>query len=318
MNKVTIPIDVGAAGWFTISAVKDGRVCRSKTFSDPMEIGPFKNLILNGGMDRLATNTGNQSLVFGNFYVGTGTVPPAATNNQLTTQVGGATTASPVRSAGVAPDYYAKTVFSGISAIGAFGNVNLTEIGIGGSSTTLFSRALIADSAGNPVSFPINDDEQLQVSYELRIYPPLTDSSHTVNVSGSRTVTVRAIGVASSAFWGVDGAGVNGPAIGITNPPGGVDWFTGGLGSLTATAATGAAVSTPTGGRTITDNPYSSGSFSKSGRISWNSASANSTTLRTNVVGFRIGTFQVQYDPPISKDSTQTMYLDYQLSWSRR
>src|SRR5690606_32703647 len=103
------------------------------------------------------------------------------------------------------PDYYSYRTFTWISSIGALGNNNLTEIAISGQSTNgrLFSRELIRDSSGNPAAFPITEDEQLEVTYELRLYPNLNDVPATVMVgSNSHDTITRPIGVTNTASWG--------------------------------------------------------------------------------------------------------------------
>lgn len=310
---MTVELKVEQEGWFTLSAIRNGRVVRSATFQEQRTIGPFHNLILDGGLDRMGSLTGNLSGLNGYFFVGTGTVPPAASDMQLGQQVGVGVSNSWSKVAGVAPDYHTKTIFTGTSPIGAYGTVNLTEIGIGGSSNTLYSRALIADTSGNPVAFPINSDEQLQMSYELRVYPPLEDAVFEVDVAGPRIATVRAEYVTNSNFWGVEGAGTTGPAVALAAPPSSVDWFTGGLGPITGQPQ-GTQVS---GSGARTNSPYSVGSKVREGRISWGSSQANGV-LRSHQVCFKIATFQVEYNPPITKNNTQSMYLDYTLSWDRK
>src|SRR5690606_19073517 len=100
---------------------------------------------------------------------------------------------------------YSSRTFTWTSAIGALGNNNLTEIGISGQSANglLFSRELIRDPNGNPAAFPISADEQLEVTYELRLYPNLNDVPATVTVGASSYDTItRPIGVNGSA-WGL-------------------------------------------------------------------------------------------------------------------
>src|SRR5690606_24121908 len=88
---------------------------------------------------------------------------------------------------------------------GELGNNNLTEIGISGQNKNglLFSRELIRDSSGNPAAFPITEDEQLEVTYELRLYPNLNDVPATVMVgSNSHDTITRPLGVTNTSNWG--------------------------------------------------------------------------------------------------------------------
>lgn len=315
-----VGLQLGLEGWFTLEAVRNGRVVRSHTFKENgglAQVGPFQNLILNLGLDKFASE--NQSTMIRFFKVGTGTAPPAVTNTQLANQVGGNVAANgAVSNPGAPPDYHSRMICTGLSSIGQFGTVNLTEVGIGATgNATLFSRALIVDSVGSPVAFPISSEEQLRLSYELRLYPPLADANFTVNVAGTRNVVVRALGVSNYSSWGVlppqgSVGSVNAqPSDAVSNL-----FRTGDLGLITASAPQGSAVSSA--GSSLAVTPYSTGSYKLAHRQSWPSTSNNSPTLRTHEVRYGCCAFQVQYDPPLAKTSDQTMYLDYELSWARR
>src|SRR5690606_10621883 len=101
----------------------------------------------------------------------------------------------------------------------------------------LFSRELIRDSNGNPAAFPISSDEQLQVTYELRLYPNLADVPATVTVGASSYDTItRPIAVAGG--WGaVTGLNVNAARDGTT--PGVQRAYTGDLIPYTSTNPSG-------------------------------------------------------------------------------
>jgi hypothetical protein len=199
-----------------------------------------------------------------------------------------------------------------LSSVGAFGTTNLTEIAFGGSSG-LLSRELIRDTQANPVAFPISADEQLQASYEVRVYPPLNDAQFTVDVSGSRVATVRAIGVTNVSYWRFREPVYSTPHIALNNSSSA--WYTGGLNPITSISPQGSEVSSSTG--TVSNNAYSAGSYTRSGRYNYSSTQANGT-LATHKLNIYMGAFQVNYDPPIAKTSDQTLYLDYQYSWARR
>lgn len=306
------PVSLSASleGWFTLSAIKNGEVVRSHRFKEGKTTTPFKNLILNQGLDRLGDATGPYRF----FMVGTGTTPPDVVNTELVDPVGGSVQGSRVaQTAGVLPDYYYTETIQGTSSIGQFGNSNLTEIRVGGQSTgEAYSRALIVDSVGNPTAFPISDEEQLQMSYELRLYPPLTDANFTVDVSGSRDCVVRALGVNSTQYWRMPQPQSGGSMYGQAS---GSQMYVGGLGALTD--------ATPQGG-IVSGNPvpqvsaYVPGSYKRHTRFMWGTTLANSPSMETHRVLFGCSLFQVSYDPPLAKTNEQTMFLDYELSWARR
>ena len=70
-----------------------------------------------------------------------------------------------------------------------------------------FSRALIVDGAGNPVSITVLADEYLDVTYAMRLYPYMgADSVKSVTLSGSSyTFTTRAVDVAGSWRFSLPG-----------------------------------------------------------------------------------------------------------------
>src|SRR5690606_8608712 len=102
-------------GWFTLSAIRDGNVVRSRQ---------FHNLFLNQGLDRLATI--QPGTLWPRVHVGTGTTPPAPTDTGLVNYLGFIQSATNTAGNSGAPDYYSWTRLSWLSAIGAFGTTNLT------------------------------------------------------------------------------------------------------------------------------------------------------------------------------------------------
>lgn len=302
-------------GWFTLEAVRNGRTVRKHTFRESDGVaGPFQNLILNQGLDRFATEGRNQ--LYARCYVGVGTTAPDVTQTQLTNGVGSYLTLSgDTTMPGEAPDYVSRMICSGLSSIGAFGTSNLTEIGVGGIGTaTLFSRALIVDSAGNPTSFPISSEEQLRASYEVRLHPPLEDAFYTVDVAGPRDVIVRALNVTNTNSWAMQSpAGSTGGVHAIASSNNG--FRTGDLNSITASSPQGTSIS---GVSSKTEYEYSPGSYKKGHRQSFSSTQAVSDSIRTHDVQYTCCRFQVQYDPPLQKTAEQTMFLEYELSWGRR
>src|SRR5690606_21168324 len=199
---------VGLEGWYTLRARRrSGRVTCERTFKVEAcrELHPFRNLITDLGLNRFGSASADS--LYNRCHVGTGTATPSVTDTQLQTFLAavGTTPSSTVIGNSGPPDYYSYRKFTWISSIGALGNNNLTEIGISGQTTNglLFSRELIRDSSGNPAAFPITADEQLEVTYELRLYPNLNDVPATVMVgSNSHDTITRPIGVTDATFWG--------------------------------------------------------------------------------------------------------------------
>ncbi len=82
---------------------------------------------------------------------------------------------------------------------------NLSEVGIGWatSGATLISRQLIRNGAGDPITIEVLSTEYLDITYEMRFFPPLIDVPGTTTILGVLYNTItRASEVNSGAAWG--------------------------------------------------------------------------------------------------------------------
>lgn len=301
-------------GWFVLRAIrKSGLITREHTFRS---VGPFHNLITNVGLDRFGDQPGAN--LYARCLVGLGTTPPNYTDTQLVNFLAAVSNSNPTTntSSSGAPDYYARTTYKWTSAIGALGTNNLTEIGISPttSNANLFSRELIRDSNGDPVAFPITSDEQLEVTYELRIYPNINDVLGSVSISGNTyNTTTRPLTVTSSSFWGPVGPGT-GINAGIRDPSyfrahtGGLVSITDSLGTITGNV--GAA-------STVSLGAYTNGTYYRDTTCTWSITTGNGN-LRTITINLGCASFQVYYDPFIPKTNTQVLVLSHRFSWARR
>lgn len=309
---------VGLEGWFTLRARRrSGRVTRERVFKVEAcrELPPFHNLITDLGLNRFGSTVAPS--LYSRCHVGTGTATPSVTDTQLQTFLAAVSTTNPsttIANSGP-PDYYSYRTFTWISSIGALGNNNLTEIGISGQNTNglLFSRELIRDSNGNPAAFPISADEQLEVTYELRLYPNLTDVPATVMVgSNSHDTITRPIAVTDASFWrpvppssflanaarGMAGEAYSGDLVPYTNSYGSPS------GSL-GVASSGATAT------------YTDGNFYRDISNTWNISTGNGN-IRLVTCAFGCAAFQVRFDPVITKTNTQVLTLHQRISWARR
>lgn len=309
---------VGLEGWYTLRAIRrSGRVTRERTFKVEAcrALPPFRNLITDLGLDRFGSM--DSGLVYRYCHVGTGTATPSVTDTQLQTFLAAVGTTPSTASANSGPpDYYSYRTFTWTSAIGALGNNNLTEIGISGQSTNglLFSRELIRDSNGNPAAFPISSDEQLEVTYELRLYPNLNDVPATVMVgSNSHDTITRPIGVASTVWGPVEplvssGSFVNASLVNAVAYSGDLVPYTNSDTSPSGPLGVASSGSTA---------PYTDGNFYRDVSSTWNISTGNGN-IRLVTVRFRCATFQVRFDPVITKLNTQVLTLHQRISWARR
>ena len=186
---------------------------KADTLEVVQEVGPFKNMITDQGLNRVGTNS------FSSYaFVGTGTLPGAAGDATMgallawsqTSQVGW----NPAILRGGAPEHWVQG--SGTTRfLAGVATGTITEVGVGWTTASpinqanhrVSSRALIVDGSGNPVAITTQADEVLDVTYSIRLYPYVgEDVVQTVNISGvTYTFTTRSLGVLSSPFLSVGG-----------------------------------------------------------------------------------------------------------------
>lgn len=201
------PTKLGVCGEYTIKKYKVG-------VKEPVQVvGPFKNLITDWGLANIGPGTLNSSYI----YIGTGTATPVVGDLQLANYAARTDSSAPTpvvseRDA-TATSFWSQTSlnkrFSPGQAVGTF-----TEIGFGNNGSVppaasptyrLMSRALIVDGGGSPVAITVLADEYLDVTYTVRMYPPITDSTQTVNLSGvTYTFNSRGLNFPNSVFVKAD------------------------------------------------------------------------------------------------------------------
>lgn len=269
----------------------------------------FPNLITNGGLDMMGSNSG----WYTHCHVGSYNTTPQFTDSGLGYFIAYAVVSASAHGTNSGSPWYhwqrrtyrfAKGVATG----------NLSEVGVGQTSTTgnLFSRALILDSGGDPTTITILADETLDVIYEWRLYPKETDTTGTVvftgNIGGSYDYTLRSarLGVAqTSGYWNM--------LVSYSNVSGGASCYNGVIGAITG-------IPTGTGGiaPSIVANTYVNGSYERSYTISFTLAQGNiSGGIRS--VMFCAGQIvqQIQFDPAIPKTADNILSFVIKISWGR-
>lgn len=274
----------------------------------------FDNIVLNNGLDLLAGANG--SSIFTYCVVGSGTTTPAVTQTALTNLLLSTTTKQSGSNTWYTSPYYYETIITyRFAAVGAGLSYNLNEVGVGRSTTSLFSRALITDGSGTQITVSITEGEILDVIYKFRNYPPLTgaDYSQSVTISGtSYTFTWRPSYVGSATGWNIWND---------TNPPGKfyLSAYSGSVGAIT---------SEPSGTQTQVSNTspeqYVVGTYTNSATMTFGLTEANYgggiTAFKLNRGGN--GTtqqwgYQCSVSPAISKTSSQSLKIVAQMSWER-
>ena len=274
----------------------------------------FDNIILNRGLDLIAAGNGASS--FANCSVGSGTTTPSVTQTALTNlQLSTTTKQSGSNTWYSSPNYYYESIITyRFAAVGAGLSYNLNEVGVGKTSTELFSRALITDSGGTPITVSIVEGEILDVIYKFRNYPPLTtaDYSQQVIISGTTyTFTWRPANVGVSSRWF------------ILISSSGTQYLTGYSGSV------GAITTEPSGtsSTTVSNNApavYTIGSYTSTTTMTFGLTNAN---FGGGITAFRYSSggngatssfdYQCSVSPAIAKTSAQSLQIVGQMSFER-
>ena len=280
---------------------------------------PFKNLITDAGLNYVG---GNDLITDCISYcrVGTSSTPPTIADTTLSAQTG---SASPSGTKTDSVQYTTEPYYSNHQVVYTFavGTVsgNLTEIGFfsANSGGTMWSRALIKDSGGNPTTLTLLATEQLIVTYTVRRYIP-------TSLTGSFTLNTN--GVNSTINYTITPAN-------ITNP-----WTVWQAGRCSTSSSTylyayetntlGVVTDYPSGSPSallsLTTGSYTSGSFQRDFTITIPTSTANFTTgvgsllfWHHNDANISTYGYQCSFSPKIMKTSSQTLAIGIRLSWGR-
>lgn len=269
----------------------------------------FPNLITDLGLNEMGYRA-----VYERCMVGSGQNTPTVTDTQLQSFVAVNDTvisnASGAQSTAPYYGWFRRTFrFNPGTAAG-----NLSEIGIGwnqSSTWRTFSRALILDSNGFPTTITILANEFLDVTYELRCYPPTGDQIFNINLSGNTyQCTVRAAFVTSANYW----APQLNSAVSLYSAGSSFRAHSGTIGAIT----TGPSGTSASG--SVNNLPYDNNSMTKRGYSEFGLDSANFAGGIQSFVfsANHLGEYQIGFSPAIPKDNTKTFRIDIGVSWARR
>lgn len=294
-------LNSGMAGYFILQAVNvDTGTVR--------HLAEFENLILDAGLERMGTGS-----YLDVCRIGSGNSVPTVLQTALDNKIASTNSVqSDVNGAqGTAPYYGWKKKTFRFNAGVATGN--LSEVGVGWGNTTtdgfLYSRALIKDGNGDPTTITVLADEFLDVTYELRCYPNLTDVTITGLDLGQSThdVTIRAAQVTNGDFWGLV---LGGPVTLAYNTNSST--FNGGIGAITSSPSGAVA------NFVETDLPYSANSRKRTASVTLSLNQANlAGGIRSILLSTALGRHQLEFNPPINKTSEKTLTLNFEVSWGR-
>lgn len=274
-------------------------------------LADFPNLITDVGLERIAVASSPNYLQ--NCYVGSGNTAPAFGDTALVALVASTATlqASTLTMQPSSP-YFSTRANTYRFAQGAAAG-NLAEIGIGNTSTNLFSRALILDGVGAPTTITVLSTEFLDCTYTFECIVPLTDVTGSVTIAAvSYAYTLRAANSTAGNVWGSSAAGT--PAT-----PQGLSVYSGAIGAITSSP-----------GGTISNNDsavvaaYTPGSHVLQITGTWGLNSANfgaggitAALLSTSNSVNGLGQYQWSFTPFIPKDATKILTLTATNAWAR-
>jgi len=288
------------------------------------DTGFFDNLITNTGMNRVGEVTTNASnsvgsfrSLCGRFVVGSGSAEPQFTDTALQNPVAFAPgdVLLDNESSSYERGWFEMTVRYQFLQGQAAGN--LSEIGIQHTSESgpLWSRALILDGQGNPTTITVLPDDFLTCYYTLRIMIPKEDAVFNIDVDYDEdgivptVVTGRPLSADSSSSsngWGLQTAATSNSYL---------QFYTGDLAVPTANQPLGSAIGQQTNSFSIV--PYITDSFERYVTRTNGLNEHNSQNLRTARLAALMGLWQIEFDPPLQKDNTQTMQVTFGYSWAR-
>ncbi|CAA2366773.1 hypothetical protein [Xanthomonas phage Olaya] len=265
----------------------------------------FPNLITDNGLNRMGRN----SDYLGNCMVGSGSAAPANTDTSLQSLVAStATIQADTNGNNASPRYgWRRKTFRFGTGVAAG---NLSEVGVGYTTTAVFSRALILDGGGSPTTITVLADEVLDVTYELRFYISEADVAFNVDISG---VTYACVVRPASITEGIGTQVGDAITVNASGRANGIKAY--------ETQVLGAVGSEPSGTAYdvgYTNSAYTAGTFY---RNTVASASLNQANTPTGIGAMRIdNTFcdwQVSFTPKIPKDATKVLTLNVRSSWAR-
>lgn len=315
-----------AAGFFTLRKFQGitNRFGEVEVIPGTEEVREFPNLITDAGLAAQMTmgfgdfnQIGQSGTLLYYALVGNGTAPESTTSTALSSYLAGS---AAYNSGGTAtstttPPYYDTVTWNRRFSPGFLGssNVNITEVGMGSGNNSgiLFTRSLIKDSGGTPISMTITPIDYLDIYYSIRLYkyagPDITGQ---VSVAGVQTdFVLRSAEITATVLNRSDYVGVvlqNGSYVGgfcLVYPN------TSTLGSIT---------STPTGmvaGGTDTVNniAYTSG-YVRQSTASFSISQGNAPGgIKCILFRTTRGNFQVSFSPPIPKDNTKTLVFTFSI-----
>lgn len=291
-------MEAGVSGRFKFEAI-NGLTGERRVLADW-----FENLILDQGLNRMGV--GN---IVSRIHVGSGSNPPQVTDTGLQSPLAETNLISGSATSGaVSPEYGWYRVTYRFNMGVAAGNISEVAACWATGNASAFSRALIKDGNGNPITLTVLPSDILDVTYELRCYAPPGDINFQATIDGVVTDCVaRPTGINSAYYWAPtfaqkvmvgNCAAYSGDLGTVNQQPQG----TGGVGSSSTLA-------------------YVNNSFRTEFTLDWSLVQANfAGGIKSIYVASNCGSWQCSFTPPIAKpaDGTKSLRLNGYISWARR
>ncbi|WP_410210239.1 hypothetical protein [Aquirhabdus sp.] len=301
-------LNVGMSGHFKMVAVDE--------LGNERFLAEFENLILDSGLNAMPIQQYGRDC-----RVGSGSSTPISSQTTLDNKIASTNTIqSDNYGAQATAPYYGwrrKTYRFGQGIAAG----NLSEVGVGwdntgniSTATALFSRSLIKDNNGNPITITVLANEFLDVTYELRLYPSLNDIVSTINVNGISTICTTRSAVVTNVLWGA--LLIN---QGFAQPYGAFS-----SSCYPSSSSLGAITAQPTGSQGGTTSfatwgVYSNGTYSLVLTIPSSLNDANVPGGIGCIATYTyLGAYQTSFNPPLPKDNTKSLTITMTFSWSRR
>jgi hypothetical protein len=277
------------------------------------------NLIVDAGLNRLGIG-----VPFSHCMVGSGSAVPNVAQTQLTTHV--ATTASFAPSGQPPGAVDLVNNFAYVRRTWRFtpgqADGNLSEVGVGWATNTCFSRALIVDGLGDPTTITVLEDEYLDVTYEFRVYWPTADITATVTIDGDPYDTIIRPSLVGS--WGsplqnfLALQGIQFVGSGLANDGATIAYRDGTLGGFGNNTVMPDGVAMDTGIAVSNDGSYVNNSNERKCKVVMTPFGNVIQPITGLFIPTPVGYFKCFFDPEIPKDNTDTLTINFTLSWTRK
>lgn len=318
-NKINVQAEAKLGGSYNIE-VKNTETGEIKHYE-------FDNLIVDTGLDIAGTGFGGVDYL----YVGTGNTAPTNNDSSLQAQLSTGVlnsanwTGSFTAQAGATPPYY--TAVKTWTIPQNTRNGIWAEVGTGttsaGTGTALFSRSLIKDINGTPITITVTALDQVTITYSVRLYMPISTTGNvsTVVMNGTTYTINSRIKYASSSlatylFEPLQNTYAFVYAYnGVTN-----------LGATFTDPLTYSGTQLGVGGRTRVVQAYTAGD--KKRTLTYNFLVSD--MVKENINGLILGSsnapsptngdlcgVMMMISPAFTKLNTQTFSITYTVSWDR-